>query len=414
MLVACGAPPSGEAVANDAGEAHDVAALPVGDASTGPKASNLPECGAQRIVHISAGNGGLAWFTQVWPVPAVIASFDPSDAYDDPAKAPSAPGATPQHPLYAREIAGRVVTMTGTGTHPMPTAFVAGPNETHTLTPNLTQVGGVDVVAVAAAVQTTALHPAQTVIALRPPVAYVAQNGQPAPLVAEDSSAAIAALAQANVVSSATAQDLAPSDATVATWFDATNAPNDLLALAEDLAFAANAFRDNVASTILVGALRDDPHGAFDDSSVTYHADALASILHHFYAALAANDEPACSHDGHVLSLADNVVLVVTGDTPKDPFNRYGWPDGTPGASNIVYVRSNGWLTPGWFGDLAAPYSWKGFDPASGAPSVGATLAADQSAEALGLLYAITRGNAALVAVVSSAPYQAAVASSSP
>ena len=30
------------------------------------------------------------------------------------------------------------------------------------------------------------------------------------------------------------------------------------------------------------------------------------------------------------LSLADNLVFTVTGDTPKNPLQRMGWPDGTP------------------------------------------------------------------------------------
>src|SRR5207249_2300792 len=108
---------------------------------------------------------------------------------------------------------------------------------------------------------------------------------------------------------------------------------------------------ENVAGTIVFPALRDDPHGAFADlAHERYYADSLARILHRFYLELAAHDEPVCSHHGYALSLADNVVLVVTGDTPKNPFARAGWPDGTPGSANVVFVRANGWLVPGWFG----------------------------------------------------------------
>lgn len=411
LLVACGsAPPASGTTTSDAGGAADAAVLPKADAEAGPKPSSLPECGVQRVVHVVAGNGGFAWFSQVWPVPAVIQAFDPTYAYDDPSKALLAPGSTSAHPLYGRIVEDRTVVLDGTGSRPMPTAFVAGFNETHTTTPNLTQFGGDDVIAVAAAMQETALHPAETVIALRPPVAYVASGAQPVAFAAADPGSAIAALEQANLVSTSTGQDLAPSAATISTWFDTSNAPATLLAFADDLDFAANAFRDNVASTVVLGAFRDDPNKAFDDlPSLTYRADSIARILHHFYETLAASDEPACSHDGHVLSLAENVVLVVTGDTLKDPFERNGWPDGTPGAANVIFVRSNGWLVPGWFGAMTPPYSETGFDPATGALSPDATLAEDQNAAALGLLYAITRGNATVVAGVSGAPYEGAV-----
>ena len=36
------------------------------------------------------------------------------------------------------------------------------------------------------------------------------------------------------------------------------------------------------------------------------------------------------------------MVMTIHGDTPKDPLQRGGWPDGTQRNSNWVYVLGNG------------------------------------------------------------------------
>src|SRR5689334_22025793 len=90
--MACGAPYG----ANDTPPAPDAASMSLQDASTDgstggdaslPDGSGavLPECTAQRTVHLVAGNGGLAWFTLLWPVPMLITSPQANDAFDDPA-----------------------------------------------------------------------------------------------------------------------------------------------------------------------------------------------------------------------------------------------------------------------------------------------------------------------------------------
>jgi hypothetical protein len=168
-------------------------------------------------------------------------------------------------------------------------------------------------------------------------------------------------------------------------------------------------------STVLMPAFNDDPHGAFagGDAQPAMRADSLARILDGFYAELAAHPEPKCSPVGTPLSLADNVVTIVSGDTPKTPFNRNGWGDGTPGNSNLVYVRSNGYLKPGWFGDLNATNGRVNFDPATGAQFAAANAVSTTAAQ-LGILFAITRGNVAAVSAASTAPYAGVVATTLP
>ena len=77
---------------------------------------------------------------------------------------------------------------------------------------------------------------------------------------------------------------------------------------------------------------------------------------------LQATADPQCTG----ATLADSVVMTIHGDTPKDPRDRNGWPDGTPGNSNWTYVLGNGLLKTGWFGGIDRNGGVQGFDPATG------------------------------------------------
>src|SRR5262245_31188734 len=71
-----GAPGGGPAGASDAGSNTTPPPTSTPPTSTPDATADartpLPECGAQRVVHLVGGFGGLAWFTLVWPAPAVI------------------------------------------------------------------------------------------------------------------------------------------------------------------------------------------------------------------------------------------------------------------------------------------------------------------------------------------------------
>src|SRR5262249_57836465 len=87
---------------------------------------------------------------------------------------------------------------------------------------------------------------------------------------------------------------------------------------------------------------------------------------------------------------------------PKNSFQHGCWPDGTVRNINLLYVRSNGYLKPGWFGSLT-PTTRTNFDPTTGAPS-GSGPGPDPTAAAqLGILFAIARGDATAVARASAA-----------
>jgi hypothetical protein len=369
----------------------------------------LPECTAQRTVHIVAGNGGLAWFTLVWPLPSVITANNPSYSYDDVTLASQVPGTELNHPLYARRIGARLL-FDGTGAHPQPSVFVAGQNETHTNSPQTTRLGSVEIVAAGAALQDGLAAPVPVVMIGSLP--YGPATDAPLPAVGADLEGAISAIDAVTPLSAEVEASLRPTNAVLATWGVDGSTPAAFATLARNLLFAANAFRLGLVSTVVIPGTSDDPHGAFDGGTAPQRADLLAKILDGFYAELSAHSETTCGHAGVSLSLADNVVLMVSGDTFKNPFLKSGWADGTPGNSNLLYVRSNGYLKPGWFGVLT-PGTRTNFSPDTGAPSADVPTTSSNAAR-LGVLFAISRGDAAAVTAVSPATYGGLVASPLP
>jgi len=410
ILVACGAAAYGAAACSttnsDAdpeppGSTTESPSQPTGDGGdTSAAASSLPECKAQRAVYVVAGNGALSWFTLVWPAPAVISGFQPQYAYDDPTAVKDV-SAVAGHPLFARKVGTRAV-WEGRGTSPQPSVFVAGVNETHTNTPSgiLGSTTAGNLAGQGAAIQTTlpSTIPVMTFGTVGP---YTAVPG--APLAINVSSLDTAIAAFNGRISAAQQQTLRPSAAQLTRYVPAgANAAET--EFGTDLAFTANAFKLGLINTVMIPAFRDDPHGAFSDGTAKPRADHLAATLDAFYTDLAATPEPSCSHASAQITLADNVVTVVDGDTPKNSFSNAGWPDGTPGNSNWLYLRSNGFTKPGWFGDIE-PTGRTNFDPMTGLTNPAADVASATAATYASVLYSIARGDKARVATVTSAPF---------
>src|SRR6185436_8502354 len=93
------------------------------------------------------------------------------------------------------------------------------------------------------------------------------------------------------------------------------------------------------------------------------------------------------------LTLADNLVFTVSGDTPKNPLQRMGWPDGTPNNSNWLYVMGNGYLKTGWFGGVKADGSTPGFDPTTGNEVAGQSANTTSAAAGAAAAYAVAKGD---------------------
>jgi hypothetical protein len=368
------------------------------DASS--EATPTVECTAQRVVHLVGGDGSLAWFTLEWPVPDMITMFAPNDAYDDVMDVENVTTDV-AHPLFVRRFGGSSL-WKGVGAHPEPSAFVAGLNETHTLMPSSTTVNhGSEIVAAGATLQAS-LVPRFAVVVIGGVGPYGPATGAPPATAAMDIDAAIA------LFDMATQAQLRPTPQQLARYVPMTAQPIEIT-FATELAFTANAFRAGLLASVVLPAFDEDPHTAFDGGTATARANDLAMALDAFYRDLAMTNEPTCGHGGQPLSLADNTVTIVSGDTPKDSYNKLGWVDGTIGNANILYVRSNGFTKPGWFGEIS-PMARINFDPTTGALDPMGPNSVSTDAAWAGALYAIARGDDTAVARFTQAPHAGVIA----
>lgn len=361
------------------------------------------DCRAQRVVHLVAGSGGLAWFTLAWPVPHVITNFTPTFSFDDPQRAvdQTSDGV---HPLFVRVANGRIL-WEGTGANPHPTVVLAGNNETHTATPQSTTTsGGSALVPLAAALQQSTLAPPLPALVFGN-LLYGTAPGAPAPVnvAANDIDGAIAALQATGAVTPQIEAQLRPTMDQLATYVP-PGAPNSVVTLGTQLAFTANAFRFGLIGSVMMPAFNDDPHGAWTDpNGATARADQLATMLDTFYRELAVAPE-ICGSGGLPISVADNTVMLVSGDTYKNAFDRSGWSDGTLGNSNLLYVRSNGFTKPGWFGSIV-PGMRTLFNPMTGALDPMSSTGANTQAGFAAALHAIARGDQTYVSQATNAVY---------
>ena len=81
------------------------------------------------------------------------------------------------------------------------------------------------------------------------------------------------------------------------------------------------------------------------------------------------------------------------GDTPKDPLDKSGWPDGTPNNANWIYVMGNGLIKTGWFGGVRANGTTDGFDPATGETIPNQQANATSAAAGAAVAFAVAKGD---------------------
>lgn len=359
----------------------------------------LPECTAQRYIQIVGGNGGLAWFTLLWPAPAVIQSFDAANfAFDDPSFVTEILTDS-SHPLYSRLINDEAL-FKGKGKAPHPSVLVAGKDDAHVTSPGeiMTSSTGITVAAEAAALQVS-MRPTVGAIVVSTAGPYGQAPGAPAPVAVGDVSGMAAVLP----ATAAVTQDQ------MSRYFAGSTTTAGSTALGTALALAANAFRDNALGTLIVSAYNDDPHGAWTmgNGVATNRADEITRILNALETDLASTMEPTCGHDNQPISLADNTVIAIIGDTYKNPFVRTNWQDGTPANSNLLFLRSNGFVTPGWFGRLDDATTIRNFNPADGSQSAfgpGVDPLATAAVNAA-TFYAISRGDIHVVEQITTAEF---------
>jgi hypothetical protein len=398
--------------------------------SAGVAMADQAACGStMRSIHLVAGNGGLAWFQLIWPHTAIAMSTDPNVAFHAQGSAMAAVG-TDKPLVYAPQSPFKSL-----GKTKQISAFMAGSNETHTSAPqsSATIATGTGMIASIAAIQ-QANPTLLPVIGINPTV-YGTAPGAPGIATVANSSGLVdlfnsaasktllstpkaAALNEAyykaflglnaasgrktmsrsldtgkvaaNLLGKNLSEQLKPTGADDLAYGINGGSPTTLVEIAHALCTAVKAFKLGLTSSVIVPAFRDDPHGAFNDMAGTIATVAgLGKILDAFMADCQASADPSgCSK-----SLADGIVITVHGDTPKDPTQRSGWPDGTPGNSNWLYVFGNGYTKTGWHGSIAVDGSVAGFNPATGADVPGQASAMTSQAAAAAAAYAVAKGD---------------------
>jgi hypothetical protein len=391
----------------------------------------------KRSVHIRAGDGGLAWFQLLWPhndIAAAAGQGNNQIAYHRPGMSQLAPDT--DYPLTI----GPDSPFTNLGPGRQITAFMAGTNETHTRDPVSVarSLNGTSVFALAAVLQ-KANPSVVPVIAIgdsklgnapdAPQVTVVPTGAGIVELFNSAASQAggllettpyadlyraqFATLAGLNRAAGRSTTKLAYGTARTAARFlgvnlasrlqiqpadrvrygiDATGTNPLVKELGETLIVTAKAFELGLTSSVILPAMRDDPHFAFTTPTALIATQnttqGLKKVLDGFMADLASRRD---SLTGRLLS--EEIVLTIDGDTPKTPLDKNAWPDTTPGNSNWVYVLGGGKLKTGWFGGIDRTAKVTGFDPETGKPTNVYNGNRQAQAACAAVAYAIARGD---------------------
>ena len=399
----------------------------IGD-SAGVAMADQAACPAtNRSVHLVAGNGGFAWFQLLFPHVRVAMNGGAGAAFHAMGKATMAAG-TDKPLAYAPESPFQTL-----GPKRQITAMMAGSNETHTSTPqSAATIGtGMGMIAAIAAIQQA--NPTLLPVIGVNPITYGAAPGAPGvatvanssglvdlfnsaasrtllqtPAAAQLNDAYYGAFASLNAASGRRTMERPITSAKVAAdllgknlssqlqptaaddaRYGIAGAPTNIVEIGRSLAIAARAFKLGLTSSLIIPAMRDDPHGAFNNMpTLRSNVIALGKIFDAFMADCAATPDPS----GCGKTLADGVVMTIHGDTPKNPNVANGWPDGTPANSNWMYVFGNGHLKTGWFGGIDENGAVSGYDPATGGAATISSLQ-NANAAAAAAAFAVAKGD---------------------
>ena len=403
-----------------------------------------------RSVHLVAGDGGFAWFQLLWPHNEVATSTNNNFAFHAQGQQTKAMDTdktlyhVPQSPWTGKDKTKRI------------SAFMAGTNQTHTPTPGsaATLGAGQSMLAVCSSIQRA--NPTLLPVIGITPLAFGTAPGTPQlatvgnadGMVQLFNSAASRSILEvegdaqlyeayykamlglnksvtrptmqrplnigkksANFLGKNLAALLEPTQDDLDRYGVVDNTPNKLKELAKTLITTVKSFKLGLTSCVITPVFRDDPHGAFADmGTLLSTVDHLGLILDSFMDDLSSTVDPQCTSE----TLADSVVLTVHGDTPKNPLDRNGWPDGTPNNSNWLYVMGNGYTRTGWFGGVKADGSTLGFDPTTGndVPNQQANVTSNASGAAVA--FAVAKGDKRRVEDFYSGPWISGIINQSP
>lgn len=387
-----------------------------------------------RSVHIQAGDGGLGWFTQLYPHPDMARAMDGSFTFHRPGEHIEVPGA--DHDLVLSPDAP----MLGMDPKKQVTCILGGDIEIHTKTPGYTSTigGNISLFAACAAMQASnpslvpvitigdqsigsasgapraaSVPTAESIIALFDSAASRAggalEMDQDASVFADYYNGLLtlnAAVGKPGTARSvATGQDaarllgtnlanvLAPTQDDLIRYNIGPATRTEQAEIGKALIITAKAFRLGLTNMVMIPAFRDDPHGTFDD--MPFHLQEMNQIggmLNAFMMDLDVED-PTCAGS----TVLDSTVLSIHGDTPRNPFRRPNWPDPSPGDCNVAFVYGAGYLKSGWFGqvDRTGKNSIQAWNPETGDLTAfsGAMRRENGKHAALAVAYAVAKGD---------------------
>jgi hypothetical protein len=437
---------AGAALALDRAQVLNVVSDSAGSAMADEAACST----TMRSVHLVAGDGGFAWFQLLWPHNEVATSTNDNFAFHAQGQQLKAADTdktlyhVPQTPWMERDKTKRI------------SEFMAGTNQTHTPTPGsaATVGAGQSMLAVCSSIQRA--NPTLLPVIGITPLAFGTAPGAPQlatvgnadGMVQLFNSAASRSILEvegdaqlfeayyktflglnaaatrptvqrplgigkksANFLGKNLAALLEPSQDDLMRYGVVDSTPNKLRELAKTLITTSKAFKLGLTSCVVLPVMRDDPHGAFADmGTLLATVNHLGLILDEFMNDLAGTPDATCSGK----TLADNVVITVHGDTPKTPLERGGWPDGTPGNSNWLYVMGNGYTKTGWFGGVKADGSILGFDPTNGADVLGQSANMTSASAGAAVSFAVAKGDRRRVEDFYTGPWVAGIVNHNP
>ncbi|HSN99007.1 MAG TPA: twin-arginine translocation signal domain-containing protein [Candidatus Nanopelagicales bacterium] len=382
---------------------------------------------AMRSIHFNAGNGGFAWFQLLWPHVEIAKGNNDNFAFHAFGQTQDA---TDTDKPFVRTLEAPFWDL---GPKKRMSAFMSGTNQTHTSTAAsaVTLNGGQGMIAAVAAIQR--LNPSLLPVIAVEPFVFGAAQGAPAVTTVGDAEGMVdlfnsaasrltlqvqedAALFEAyykafvglakassrptvarqlrtgksaaNFLGQNLASQLMPQQMDLDRYGVTAGTPNRLSQIARTLITTAKAFKLGLTNSVILPAFRDDPHGAFQNMG---NLQSTVADMGRYLAEFHKDLETPDPLDANSL-LSDNFVLTFHGDTPKNPRNRDGWPDGTPNNSNWLYVFGNGYLKTGWFGRIT-PNEVYGWDPTTGQDVLDQASSMTSASASAAVLFAVTKGD---------------------
>jgi hypothetical protein len=347
-----------------------------------------------RMYSLIGGNGGAAWWQLFWPQVDIAEARDPRYAWHRVGMETRVPGT--RNPL----VIGPDTPWADLPAQKQVTCFLCGSNEAHTQnSTSNTTLNGNSIFAVVSALQAASpsVIPVVTIAGARLGTAPGAPQDSNVPaaaglvdlfnsaasrgLLSEPAdaelyrahyeafiqlnraanrsttrSAYLTASGAAEFLGKNLSTRLAITQADLTRYGIGAGTRNNVAAVGRSMIVSVKAFQLGLTNAVIAPFMLDDPHTAFDEGAVDTVPGQLKAVFDAFMKDLIATVDETTGKP-----LADDIVITMSGDTPKTCMSRPSWGDNTPGNTNNLYVYSSGHLFPGWFGSINRQGQVQGF-----------------------------------------------------